>query len=154
MFQTLSFSDSFAQTEPYSPEYIIPPTKTPPELLALATLSFGSGLPAGMAELEMIERARIKRAWEQTLPKVTDTASFEKRLKMMEEMELQEWKEREDEIKRIQEARLAILTKVIRTREAENDVLNQERIERIWQRKLQEREAMKEKIDRKRAKGK
>jgi hypothetical protein len=71
-----------------------------PEILALATLTFGSGLPAGIAELEMIERARAKRAWEATLPEVTDQESFQKRLKMMEDMELREWAERENEIKR------------------------------------------------------
>jgi hypothetical protein len=58
------------------------------------------GLPVGMAELEMIERARAKRAWETMLPQVVDQESFQKRLKMMEEMELREWQEREDEIRR------------------------------------------------------
>jgi hypothetical protein len=63
-------------------------------------LVYGSGLPVGMAELEMIERARQKREWEKSLPEVTDQESFEKRLRMMEEMELKEWKERELEIRR------------------------------------------------------
>ena len=58
------------------------------------------GLPAGVVELDMIERARAKREWELTLPVVTDRASFEKRLKMMEEMEMREWQDRETEIKR------------------------------------------------------
>ena len=53
-----------------------------------------------MAELEMIERARANRAWESMLPHVVDEESFERRLKMMEEMELKEWQEREDEIRR------------------------------------------------------
>ncbi len=48
----------------------------------------------------MIERARLKREWEKSLPKVTDDASFKRRLEMMEEMEMLEWKEREDEIKK------------------------------------------------------
>ena len=69
-------------------------------LLALSTLKFGAGLPAGMAELELIERARIKRVWEAALPKVVDKETFEIRLKMIEEMELMEWREREKEIKR------------------------------------------------------
>ncbi|KAJ3101159.1 Cilia- and flagella-associated protein 91 [Phlyctochytrium planicorne] len=146
------YRESEAQTDPYSPEYILPPNAAPPELLALATLTYGMGLPAGMAELEMIERARAKRAWEATLPKVVDQETFEKRLRMMEEMELKEWQEREDEIKRLQEARLQILTKVIAKREEENEALNNERVERIWQRKLQEREAMLERIERKRTK--
>lgn len=68
--------------------------------MALVTLTYGAGLPVRLAEIEMIERARTKRAWEADLPKVVDNATFEKRLKMMEKMEMMEWKEREDEIKR------------------------------------------------------
>ena len=34
-----------------------------PELLTLITLAHGRGLPVGLAEVEMIERARAKRAW-------------------------------------------------------------------------------------------
>ncbi|KAJ3302204.1 Cilia- and flagella-associated protein 91 [Kappamyces sp. JEL0829] len=143
---------SETQTDPYSPDYIFKPNDPPPELLALASLSYGHGLPAGMAELEMIERARVKRVWEASLPIVTDQASFEKRLKMMEEMELKEWEERELEIKRLQEARLEVLEQVIRQRERENDLENDKRVERIWQRKMQEREALFEKINRKRIK--
>ncbi|KAJ3035765.1 Cilia- and flagella-associated protein 91, partial [Rhizophlyctis rosea] len=146
------YRESSAQTDPYSPPYTLPSTTSPPELLALATLSYGAGLPAGLAELEMIERARAKRAWEASLPKVVDQESFERRLRMMEEMELKEWREREDEIRRLQDHRLEILKKVITRREAENEALNSERIEKIWQRKLQERDALLEKIQRKRVK--
>jgi hypothetical protein len=77
---------SETQTDPYSPDYIFKPNEPPPELLALASLSYGMGLPAGMAELDMIERARVKRVWEASLPLVTDPTSFARRLKMMEEM--------------------------------------------------------------------
>lgn len=143
---------SETQTDPYSPDYIFKPTDSPPELLALASLSYGQGLPAGMAELEMIERARTKRVWEQSLPIVTDQASFERRLKMMEDMELQEWNDREVEIKKLQEARIEVLELVIRERERNNDALNDRKVERIWQRKMQEREALFEKINRKRIK--
>ncbi|KAJ3233118.1 Cilia- and flagella-associated protein 91 [Chytriomyces hyalinus] len=146
------YRESEAQTDPYSPEYTLKPGQTPPELLALATLSYGMGLPVGMVELEMIERARIKRAWEAMLPQVVDRATFEKRLKMMEEMELKEWQERENEIRRLQEARLKILTQVISKREQDNEQMNNERVERIWQKKLQEREAMLEKIESRRVK--
>ncbi|KAG5463284.1 MAG: solute carrier, TRAMD3 or PAT1-domain-containing protein [Olpidium bornovanus] len=137
-----AYRESGTQTDPYSPDYVIPPG-TQPEILALATLTWNAGLPAGVAELDMIERARAKRAWEATLPEVTDEASFEKRLRMMEEMELRE----------LQEARLDILTKLIRKREVENEELNNERIEKIWQKKLQERDSLHEKIERKRIKG-
>ena len=60
----------------------------------------GKGLPAGLAEVEMIERARAKRAWEATLPPLNDTSQLERRKKMMEDMEHQEWALREREIER------------------------------------------------------
>ena len=61
------YRESEAQTDPYSPEYVVRPGSQP-ELLTLATLAYERGLPAGLAEVEMIERARAKRAWEATLP--------------------------------------------------------------------------------------
>jgi len=145
--QTL-YRESETQTDPYSPEYIIKPGSSPPEILALATLTYGAGLPVGLAEIEMIERARLKRAWEATLPKVVDKKSYQKRLKMMEAMELQEWKEREDEIERLQAERLNILTQVIKKREEENEKYNNERLAKIWQKKLQEKNELQEKLQR------
>ncbi|KAJ3091336.1 Cilia- and flagella-associated protein 91 [Quaeritorhiza haematococci] len=148
-----SFSSSF---DPKSPTHHSkgPAKANVPEILTLATLTYDHGLPAGPRELELIERARAKRAWEESLPPLVpgDQASFEKRLKMMEEMEMKEWREREEEIKRIQDARLAILAKVIKRREAENEALNHERVQRMWQRKLQEREALLEKMQRRKIK--
>ncbi|KAJ3276014.1 Cilia- and flagella-associated protein 91 [Terramyces sp. JEL0728] len=127
------YRESQAQTDPYSPDYIFKPNEPPPELLALSSLSHGNGLPTGVAELEMIERARVKRIWEAQLPVAVDQESFERRLKMMEEMELKEWQERENEIKKLQDERLEILTQVVRKREMENDLENDKRL-----RKLQE----------------
>lgn len=60
----------------------------------------GRGLPAGLAEVEMIERARAKRAWEATLPPLNDMSQLEKRKKMMDEMERKEWALREQEIEK------------------------------------------------------
>ena len=100
----------------------------------------------------MIERARVKRAWEATLPKVTDAESFERRVRMMEEMELKEWEEREKEIQRLQDARLEILKQVVRQREEDLEKFNNERLEILWQKKLQEKEQHKDKLERKRIK--
>lgn len=63
-------------------------------------LSLGRGLPAGLAEVEMIERARAKRAWEASLPPLADLEQMEKRRKMMEEQERKEWAFREQEIEK------------------------------------------------------
>ncbi len=60
----------------------------------------GCGLPAGLAEVEMIERARMKRAWEATLPPLNDLSQLDKRGRMMEEMERKEWAFREKEIEK------------------------------------------------------
>ncbi len=48
--------------------------------------------------MEMIERARAKRAWEGSLPPLADAEQMEKRRRMMEEQERKEWAFRENEI--------------------------------------------------------
>ncbi|XP_055727704.1 cilia- and flagella-associated protein 91 [Salvelinus fontinalis] len=111
------YRDSEAQTDPYTPEYVVRPGTAPPELLTLATLTWGRGLPAGLAEVEMIERTRVKRAWEATLPPMNDLSQLDKRKRMMDEMERKEWAFREDEIQKLQEARLALLMGLLRQRE-------------------------------------
>ena len=93
------YRDSETQTDPYSPDYVIRPGSQP-ELLTLATLSYGRGLPAGLTEVEMIERAREKRAWESTLPPLSDMTQLERRRNMMEEQERKEWLFREGEIEK------------------------------------------------------
>jgi len=53
-----------------------------------------------LAELEMIERARAKRAWESGLPELHDVQHLDKRRKLMEQQELVEWATREKEIEK------------------------------------------------------
>jgi hypothetical protein len=48
------FRESEAQTNPYTPEYIIDKENVP-EVLSIANLRFGKGLPASMAEMDLIE---------------------------------------------------------------------------------------------------
>lgn len=64
------------------------------------TVPSGRGLPAGLAEVEMIARARAKRAWEASLPPLNDLTQLDKRRRMMEEMETREWAFRESEIQK------------------------------------------------------
>ena len=68
--------------------------------IGMFSLCTGHGLPAGLAEVEMIERARAKRAWEATLPPLNDMSQLEKRKRMMDEMERKEWALRESEIEK------------------------------------------------------
>ncbi|KAJ3159940.1 Cilia- and flagella-associated protein 91 [Geranomyces michiganensis] len=149
------YRESDTQTDPYSPEYTLQPScegSQPPELLSLMTLTYAAGLPVTTTELELIERARAKRAWEATLPVVTDQASFEKRLRMMEEMELAEWRTREAEIRRLQSARLKMLQRVIEEREAQNESVAEARVRKVWDRKMLDRDALLERLARRKIK--
>ncbi|XP_067849117.1 cilia- and flagella-associated protein 91 [Heptranchias perlo] len=132
------YRDSETQTEPYSPEYVVRPGSAP-ELLTLAALKFGRGLPAGLAEVEMIERARAKRAWEATLPPLSDHCQLEKRKKMMEDMERNEWAFREQEIEKLQEIRLDVLKNLLRQREAKQQEMNVKRLDAYWSKHQQKK---------------
>ncbi|XP_025100733.1 cilia- and flagella-associated protein 91-like [Pomacea canaliculata] len=134
------YRDSEAQTDPYSPEYVVRPGSAP-ELLTLATLSYGRGLPAGLAEIEMIERARAKRAWEATLPPLSDLTRLPLRKKMMEEQEMKEWALREQEIEKLQEARLQVLKSLLIKREENHQELNIKRLDKTWMKRQRKKEA-------------
>ncbi|KAM9697036.1 cilia- and flagella-associated protein 91 isoform 2-T2 [Dama dama] len=97
----------------------------------------GRGLPAGQAEVEMIERAREKRAWEDTLPPLSDTSQFEKRWRMMNAMERKEWAFREQEIEKLQEIRLEVLKELLKKRDENQNEVNMARLNAQWS-KLQE----------------
>ncbi|XP_035170659.1 cilia- and flagella-associated protein 91 [Oxyura jamaicensis] len=126
------YRDGEAQTDPYSPEYVVP-SGSVPELLTLATLTWGRGLPAGLAEVEMIERAREKRAWEATLPAMDNASQIAKRRKMMDDMERKEWAFREQEIEKLQEIRLRVLKKLLERQQEKQNELDAKRLDDHWQ---------------------
>jgi hypothetical protein len=125
------YRDSETQTDPYSPGYLVRPGSQP-ELLTLASLCYGQGLPAGLKEVEMIERAREKRRWEEGLPPIDDPNQAEVRRAMMEEQERKEWEHRENEITLLQEERMAVVEAMLRQREADQQALNERRLEQLW----------------------
>nr|XP_020465219.1 protein MAATS1 [Monopterus albus]XP_020465222.1 protein MAATS1 [Monopterus albus] len=140
------YRESETQTDPYSPEYVIQPGADPSELLQLAALTWGRGLPAGLAEVEMIKRARDKRVWEASLPPLHDLNQLDKRRRMMEEMEAKEWAFREGEIQKLQEARLSLLEDLLRQRdEAQKEVTN-ERLKQISSKYQKEKDTKLHKI--------
>lgn len=53
-FIWIFFRESQAQTDPWTPEYVIE-KENAPEVLTIAHLKYGQGLPASMAEMELIE---------------------------------------------------------------------------------------------------
>ncbi|EMP33647.1 AMY-1-associating protein expressed in testis 1 [Chelonia mydas] len=134
------YRDGEAQTDPYSPEYVVP-LGSIPELLTLATLTW-----AGQAEVEMIERAREKRAWEATLPPLSDLSQTEKRRKMMDDMERKEWAFREQEIEKLQDVRLEVLKKLLRRREEGQNEVDVNRLDTHWFNRQQDKEERVRKI--------
>eukprot|EP01048_Picozoa_sp_COSAG05_P018739 COSAG05_NODE_2796_length_2628_cov_1.641360_1_plen_625_part_00 len=135
------YRESEAQTDPYSPDYTVRPGSAP-ELLTLVSLAWGAGLPAGLAEIEMIERARAKRAFEASLPTLDgdDPKSFEVRRKLMAEQELKEWAEREKEIEAIERARLELIQNALTQRDEEKDRANFQRLEHARQMRVAEKD--------------
>lgn len=92
------YRESSAQTSPWQPPYKVMNTAEDgsyPEVLTLAYLSWGAGLPAGMHECKIIERARIRRAWEKRLLPVTDDLGMEKLRDYIMKVEQNEWAFRE-----------------------------------------------------------
>ncbi|XP_076015232.1 cilia- and flagella-associated protein 91 [Genypterus blacodes] len=140
------YRESEAQTDPYSPGYVVKSGPTVSELLTLASLTSGHGLPAGLAEVEMIEHARAKRAWEATLPPLDDLSQLEKRKRMMEEMEINDWAFRDEQIQKLQEARLAVLRDLLRQREGAQKEVTSERLNQVHAKKQQSKEAKLQKI--------
>ncbi|CAK9019481.1 Cilia- and flagella-associated protein 91 (CFAP91) (AMY-1-associating protein expressed in testis 1 homolog) (AAT-1) (MYCBP/AMY-1-associated testis-expressed protein 1) (Protein MAATS1) [Durusdinium trenchii] len=134
--------ESEAQTDPYTPAYVIPAgADQEPEILALAGLKHGEGLPATMREVKMIERARAKKKFLASLPPITDEASFNLRKRMMEEQELLEFKYREEDIDRVQAEHLRLLSNALHDREAETEFQSKQRIEAMRQQKLDQKDA-------------
>lgn len=90
--QTL-FRESSVQTSPWQPSFKVT-SNTAPELLKLDFLKWGGGLPPGVHEVALIERARIKRNWEEKC-QVENKKDLEKRRTVIAAMERDEWAFRE-----------------------------------------------------------
>jgi hypothetical protein len=146
------YRESETQTNPYTPDYIINPNAPEPEVLSIANMGFGKGLPASLADVEEIDRLRAKRAFEASLPPLTDAASFEIRKQMMEAHELQEFEHREKAIAQMQEERLELLRAALNERDERAHQVADVRIEQLRQRRLQERDRALDEIQKRRIK--
>lgn len=89
----------------------------------------------------MIERAREKRAWEATLPPLSDSFQFEKRRKMMNAMERKEWAFREGEIEKLQDLRLEVLKQLLKRREENQNEMDMRHLNAQWCRLQEAKEA-------------
>lgn len=133
------YRESEAQTVPYSPDYYIVPNQVP-EVLTLTHLTYGAGLPATEAELAIIERTRQKRLFEAMLPPPTDDLNLNIRTQLMEAQEFRNWADRERTIRELQEKRLQLLKQALEERNQKREGAQDDKVERMRQRKEEERD--------------
>lgn len=139
------------QTDPYTPDYYVEGGSNP-EVLAIMTLQHNEGLPAGLAEVEMIDRIRRRKNVEMNLPQGSDDASMQTRLEQLEALEQVEWNEREQHIKELQEERLKQTAAALYQREAEREGQSADRLGLTRTQKMEATLAQKDKIRAKRQK--
>merc|ERR1719159_1925356 len=133
------YRESEVQTDSYSPNYFIVPNQVP-EVLTLTHLTYGAGLPATEAELAIIERTRQKRLFEAMLPPPTDEFNLNLRCQLMEAQEFRNWADREKTIRDLQEKRLELLKVALGERTLKREANQDDKVERMRQRKEEERD--------------
>lgn len=159
------YRESEAQTTPYTPDFFVPEPSAKqralnqqhgliegaPEVLALRDLTFGQGLPAGLAEAKQVESMREKRAFEAYLASLGDgPGALALRRAAMEEHELKEWGNREAEIRDLQEERLELLRVAIERREQEAEEALAGRVASLLETRTAEKAAALAQIQKKR----
>lgn len=134
------YREEEAQTDPYSPDYVLA-GDVPPQVLLLKEMSFAGGhLPVGIKEVEMIEHAKAKQRLMSSLPPATDEASLALRKRLLELQEMRELAIRQRQIDEAHEARLTELDRALVERDAEADFVIEQRIEAMRQRYMEKRD--------------
>ena len=131
------FRENDCQTDPYTPDYFVEEGMQP-EVLAIAELKWGEGLPAGLGEVDMIDRVQRRKMVESDLPQGNNNESMQKRLLALETLERLEWDEREDHIKGLQDSRLKQMERALQKREENREDASKQRVEKLKQSKLQQ----------------
>lgn len=101
-----TFRENETQTEPWNPSYYVYPGINDPEVLNIKNLKYGNGLPAGALEIDMIDRIYKRKFQEQQLlilEKQNRKLALEKRFKLINEQEREDWTIREKEIELLQQ---------------------------------------------------
>ena len=133
------YRESEAQTNPYSPEYVLAPGARP-EVLLLQSLKANNGLPINNREIDMIGQARVKKELELNALPMTDETCFVTRKKMMETQELRELAIREADIDAKFEQRLTALKVALDEKNDTNEFLASQRVESVRQARMEDRE--------------
>ena len=137
--QTL-MRESEAQTIP-APFGVVKQDNTFQEIFELKDFHYGNGLPVEMHDIELIAKAREKRAFNDALPPLSDEANFNLRNKLTNEQETREWRQKEKEIEEINEKRLLTLQQFLENREKQYEAKRLEKIDRLKEKKDEEVEA-------------
>ena len=137
--QTL-MRESEAQTIP-APFGTVKQDNTFQEIFELKDFHYGHGLPVEMHDIELIAKAREKRAFNDALPPLSDEANFNLRNKLTNEQETREWRQKEKEIEEINEKRLLTLQQFLENREKLFEEKRLEKIDRLKEKKDEEVEA-------------
>ncbi|XP_046612988.1 cilia- and flagella-associated protein 91-like isoform X1 [Neodiprion virginianus] len=124
------YRESEAQTSPWTPPYKVRPDENP-EVLTIAHLSWGHGLPAGMHEVEIINRMRMKRAWEAILPPMDNATNIKTRTTIIEAMEIDDWAFREAEIQFMMDTRMELMEKYAKLKDAAREKSIGDRYQRV-----------------------
>ncbi|KAL1517717.1 hypothetical protein ABEB36_001448 [Hypothenemus hampei] len=145
------YRDSHAQTTPWEPPHKIM-GEGEPEILKLNFLDWSKGKSAGIHEIELIERARMKRAWENVVkPDINNENSLQLFRDYLAALERDEWAFREREIQEIQDLRLHLLEKMLEEIHQHSHDRAQKKLERFIKTKEAEKVAKLEKIRKKTA---
>lgn len=148
------YRDSEAQTDAYTPDFVLPSADAAPDVLLLANLepgaAAGHALPGGLPEVEYLEELRARRELEASLPPLTDEASFEVRRSLMEQLESRAWEWHESEAKSNSDRRVDAIMDAVRSREAAREFRSQQRLEEMRARAEAARDVELAKLQRKR----
>ncbi|XP_015188803.1 PREDICTED: protein MAATS1-like [Polistes dominula] len=124
------YRESETQTIPWEPPYKIHPGHNP-EVLTVAHLTWGHGLPAGMHETDIINRTKMKRAWEMFLPPMDTEANIKIRKFITKALEEEQWAFRDAEIQCIMDMRLQLMKKISRSKESKYNEKIENRFKRL-----------------------
>ncbi|XP_055917465.1 cilia- and flagella-associated protein 91-like [Eupeodes corollae] len=140
------YRESSAQTRPYLPE--IANNKENYENFEVYQISklIDSYQPPGEYEAKVVERARRRRKYEQTL-KLLNTRNKEKHQFVVEAMEWEDWVAREEYIQGCQMLRMEIVEKMFRNREENLRKMSIQRISHSTARIEAKRQAQLQKIN-------
>lgn len=141
--------ESSAQTHPWLPEITCiadtdEDNENFPEVVYVADLIDSTITYPGLREVEIVERARKRRMWENALPPIESADDIPSRAAALEAFEWEEWLAREKEINECQQARLKIVADLMAKRETKHLKDTNQKLENCKRRILEERKHKKD----------